>query len=289
MRLIFPVSKLVYRDQNSKTSGRVLATECDVRVSKVKRLTCLHPLLVPLLSRVSQQRSGNTALPKGIIRLLRMQIWNCSSLKWKRHGLSNSYRLFLVRYIDGRCDLVLDSVICGGRFEDCQKSLSKKKVRVYGPPKNWGGTIHPQALRKKSLVTDNSIQNSNEPNKTCKVRGWMEYRLRGRLLFEKGLGIAVEGRFVRACDLPFDRPYGPYSRTALTFWLIHNVFPLPFSPLFPNMPRRQKHYSILSPPSLSMFELVKTTLDHDSTDMLIDKWLEHRNFGHDAYHEWFRK
>ncbi|KAF8799368.1 hypothetical protein BYT27DRAFT_7201603 [Phlegmacium glaucopus] len=37
-----------------------------------------------------------------------------------------------------------------------------------------------------------------------------------------------------------------------------------------------------------MSELVKTTLDHDSTDMLIDKWLEHRNFGHDAYHEWFK-
>jgi len=36
-----------------------------------------------------------------------------------------------------------------------------------------------------------------------------------------------------------------------------------------------------------MSELVKTTLDHDSTDMLIDKWLEHRNNAHDAYHEWF--
>jgi hypothetical protein len=36
-----------------------------------------------------------------------------------------------------------------------------------------------------------------------------------------------------------------------------------------------------------MSELVKTTLDHDSTDMLIDKWLEHRNNSHDAYHEWF--
>ena len=55
-----------------------------------------------------------------------------------------------------------------------------------------------QALRKKSLVTDNNIQISIELNKTCKVRGWMEYRWRGRLLFEKGLGIAVEGRFVRA-------------------------------------------------------------------------------------------
>lgn len=37
-----------------------------------------------------------------------------------------------------------------------------------------------------------------------------------------------------------------------------------------------------------MSELVKTTLDHDSTDMLIDKWLEHRSNGHDAYHDWFR-
>ncbi|RXW14163.1 hypothetical protein EST38_g11686 [Candolleomyces aberdarensis] len=54
------------------------------------------------------------------------------------------------------------------------------------------------------------------------------------------------------------------------------------------MPKRQRHYSIFSPPSLSMSELVKTTLDHDSTDMLIEKWLEHRNNAHDAYHEWFR-
>lgn len=37
-----------------------------------------------------------------------------------------------------------------------------------------------------------------------------------------------------------------------------------------------------------MSELVKTTLDHDSTDMLINRWLEHRNFTHDVYHEWFR-
>lgn len=53
------------------------------------------------------------------------------------------------------------------------------------------------------------------------------------------------------------------------------------------MPRRQRYYSIFNPPNLSMSELVKTTLDHDSTDMLIDKWLEHRNHAHDAYHEWF--
>lgn len=34
-----------------------------------------------------------------------------------------------------------------------------------------------------------------------------------------------------------------------------------------------------------MSELVCKTLDHDATDMLIDKWLEHRN---DAYWEWFQ-
>ncbi|KAJ3513743.1 hypothetical protein NLJ89_g2776 [Agrocybe chaxingu] len=54
------------------------------------------------------------------------------------------------------------------------------------------------------------------------------------------------------------------------------------------MPRTSKNYSIFLPPSLSMTELVKTTLDHDSTDMLIDRWLEHRNNGHDPYYEWFR-
>ncbi|KJA27482.1 hypothetical protein HYPSUDRAFT_35381 [Hypholoma sublateritium FD-334 SS-4] len=54
------------------------------------------------------------------------------------------------------------------------------------------------------------------------------------------------------------------------------------------MPPKQRHYSILSPPQLSMSELVKTTLDHDSTDLLIDKWLDHRNIGHDTYHEWFK-
>ncbi|KAH9483863.1 hypothetical protein JR316_0003341 [Psilocybe cubensis] len=54
------------------------------------------------------------------------------------------------------------------------------------------------------------------------------------------------------------------------------------------MPKRQRYYSIFSPPSLSMSELVKTTLDHESTDRLIEKWLEHHNAGHDAYNEWFR-
>ncbi|KAG7445670.1 uncharacterized protein BT62DRAFT_172808 [Guyanagaster necrorhizus] len=55
------------------------------------------------------------------------------------------------------------------------------------------------------------------------------------------------------------------------------------------MPHRKQYYSLFSPPSLSMTELVKTTLDHDSTDMLIDKWLEHRGSNHDAYHDWFRE
>ncbi|KAJ7643798.1 hypothetical protein FB45DRAFT_736502 [Roridomyces roridus] len=54
------------------------------------------------------------------------------------------------------------------------------------------------------------------------------------------------------------------------------------------MPRRSRHYSLFSPPYLSTSELVKTTLDHDSTDMLIDQWLQYRGYGHDAYHEWFR-
>ncbi|KAF9493623.1 hypothetical protein BDN71DRAFT_1450113 [Pleurotus eryngii] len=54
------------------------------------------------------------------------------------------------------------------------------------------------------------------------------------------------------------------------------------------MPRRQRHYSIFTPPSLSMSELVKKTLDSDATDMLIDKWLEHRGNGHDAYFDWFQ-
>ena len=54
------------------------------------------------------------------------------------------------------------------------------------------------------------------------------------------------------------------------------------------MPPKIRHYSIFSPPTLSMSELVKTTLDHDSTDMLIDRWLEYRNTGPDPYYEWFK-
>ncbi|KIY46715.1 hypothetical protein FISHEDRAFT_46722 [Fistulina hepatica ATCC 64428] len=53
------------------------------------------------------------------------------------------------------------------------------------------------------------------------------------------------------------------------------------------MPKRVPYYSPLRPTTLAMSELVETTLDHDSTDMLIDKWLEHRGNAHDAYHEWF--
>ncbi|KAM6494447.1 hypothetical protein JOM56_010808 [Amanita muscaria] len=54
------------------------------------------------------------------------------------------------------------------------------------------------------------------------------------------------------------------------------------------MSKKQGRYSIFRPPRLSMTELVKTTLDHDSTDMLIQRWLQHQNSGLDAYHEWFR-
>ena len=35
-----------------------------------------------------------------------------------------------------------------------------------------------------------------------------------------------------------------------------------------------------------MSELICKTLDHDATDVLIDKWLEHRN---DAYWDWFMR
>lgn len=48
----------------------------------------------------------------------------------------------------------------------------------------------------------------------------------------------------------------------------------------------QKHYSPIHAPSLSMSELVCKTLDCDATDLLIDKWLEHRN---DAYWDWFQR
>lgn len=35
-----------------------------------------------------------------------------------------------------------------------------------------------------------------------------------------------------------------------------------------------------------MSELICKTLDHDATDVLIDKWLEHHN---DAYWDWFQR
>ncbi|KAH8114541.1 hypothetical protein DFH11DRAFT_226855 [Phellopilus nigrolimitatus] len=43
-------------------------------------------------------------------------------------------------------------------------------------------------------------------------------------------------------------------------------------------------YPIILPPPLTMSELICKSLDEDVTDMLIDKWLEHR---HDAYWSWF--
>ncbi|KAH9999656.1 hypothetical protein BJV74DRAFT_767142 [Russula compacta] len=48
--------------------------------------------------------------------------------------------------------------------------------------------------------------------------------------------------------------------------------------------KKSRFYSPTHPPNLSMSELVCKTLDHDATDVLIDKWLEHRN---DAYWDWF--
>jgi hypothetical protein len=55
----------------------------------------------------------------------------------------------------------------------------------------------------------------------------------------------------------------------------------------PTMPTKKCYfYSPTQPPSLSMSELVCKTLDHDATDVLIDKWLEHRN---DAYWDWFMR
>lgn len=55
------------------------------------------------------------------------------------------------------------------------------------------------------------------------------------------------------------------------------------------MPTRKlkaRRYSPTLPPALSMSELVCKKLDHDATDVLIDKWLEHRN---DAYWDWFQR
>jgi hypothetical protein len=48
--------------------------------------------------------------------------------------------------------------------------------------------------------------------------------------------------------------------------------------------KKSRFYSPIQPPNISMSELVCKTLDHDATDVLIDKWLEHRN---DAYWDWF--
>ncbi|KAG6830579.1 hypothetical protein H0H92_016030 [Tricholoma furcatifolium] len=54
------------------------------------------------------------------------------------------------------------------------------------------------------------------------------------------------------------------------------------------MPGSKQFYSVLSPPSLSMSELVKTTFGHDETDLLIDQWLDPRGHGQFAYQEWLR-
>ena len=54
----------------------------------------------------------------------------------------------------------------------------------------------------------------------------------------------------------------------------------------PKRQMAQKRYSPTRAPSLSMSELLCKTLDCDATDLLIDKWLEHRN---DAYWDWFQQ
>lgn len=107
------------------------------------------------------------------------------------------------------------------------------------------------------------------------------------------LVMAVKGRRFRAAGDLFEHlePFCivTWKQTSLRlhrllFDLKHILLTIHPSPLMsPNQPR----YSIFSPPSLSMTDLVKTTLDHDSTDMLIEKWLEHRT-PHDSYHDWFR-
>jgi len=104
----------------------------------------------------------------------------------------------------------------------------------------------------------------------------------------------LKGRFVRAFRVNFNKCYHIcFGLSCIVPFCLSHCFvlfsfpPEHISPVFV-MPKRQPRYSIFSPPSLSMSELVKTTLDHDSTDLLIDKWLEHHNNGHDAYHEWFK-
>lgn len=48
----------------------------------------------------------------------------------------------------------------------------------------------------------------------------------------------------------------------------------------------KESYPIIHYPSLSKSELIRKTLNEDVTDMLIDRWLEHRN---DAYFDWFAR
>ena len=48
--------------------------------------------------------------------------------------------------------------------------------------------------------------------------------------------------------------------------------------------KKSRIYSLIHPPSMSMSELICKMLDHNATDVLIDKWLEHCN---DAYRDWF--
>lgn len=53
----------------------------------------------------------------------------------------------------------------------------------------------------------------------------------------------------------------------------------------------QRYYSKFKPPSIAMSELVCKTLDHDATDVLIDKWLEHatQSTSPQGYSDWFSR
>lgn len=98
--------------------------------------------------------------------------------------------------------------------------------------------------------------------------------------------LELQGRRPRVCPasqkIAFKSQGFSCSRT-VPFFLVGSLIHL-----LPTMPPRSRAYSLFSPPSLSMSELVRTTLDCDSTDMMIDEWLKHRSNGHDVYHDWFR-
>ena len=83
---------------------------------------------------------------------------------------------------------------------------------------------------------------------------------------------------INYCNLPNLARHHPTSNPTNQY---NGTSPLTLSTM---TTKSSRFYSPLQPPSISMSELVCKTLDHDATDVLIDKWLEHRN---DAYWDWF--